>query len=612
MRPDISGYLPAPLFSALNRHFAAFILRISGSEEVELALAAALASRSSEQGHICLDLAQIAGVPLENPETGAAILEVPSFATWRSILENSPAVGRGGEFKPLILDAAGRLYLHRYWQAEAALAEDFLRRASAPCPLPPGEKIRDGIERLFGKPSADIGCDWQRVAALAALRSRLCVISGGPGTGKTTTVVRLLALLRENSALPGLRIALSAPTGKAASRLAGSIHASKAALNCSEAVRADIPDDVFTIHRLLEPDRAGGFRRSRQNPLPVDLVVVDEASMVDLSLMHALVQALPESARLILLGDRDQLASVEAGAVLGDICGEGERGYSTGFSALVEQITGEALPRTTSEPVSTLCDSVIVLRHTYRFGAESGIGRLAAALNRGDAEEALSLLRTSSLEDAGFMETSGLEEMSSLLRERIRSFWPGGFAGTPQQVLARLETFRILCALRRGPRGVETINRLVEQILAREGVISPHGQHYAGRPIMVTRNDYRLGLFNGDTGVVLPDPEADGALRAFFPSAQGGLKKFSPSRLPEHETVFAMTVHKSQGSEFDRVLLVLPDTASELLTRELLYTAVTRARRHVEILGPPDVLKAAVRRRIERTSGLRERARTQE
>lgn len=589
----------------IDRHFADFLASLAGEGSAAVRRAAALVSSAVANGHVCLDLAEAARFRLPEGFPDDPYPALPG--RWADQLRGSGVVGSPGEYRPLILDEAGRLYLHRYWRYERDLADTILLRAAAPAPRLDRVLLRDGLARLFPSP-ADGGTDWQKVAALAALSRRFTVVSGGPGTGKTSTVVKIIALLLEQAAEAPFRIALAAPTGKAAARLRESVRKARESLNCTDDIKQRIPDGVSTIHRLLGPMRGSSrFRHHADNPLPFDAVVVDEASMVALPLMARLAAALLPTATLILLGDRDQLASVEAGAVLGDICDTGRsHGFSPEFSALAAEVAGEeAAPLSGDEQTSPLADSLVVLRRNYRFGDRSPIARISACINQGDAEAALRemdgatlgwhpLPRPEGL--AGALADGVLEGYGEFLRER-----------EPAEVLRRFDGFRILCALRRGPYGSLAANVLAERILAEQGLIDPAGRWYRGRPVMVTVNDYDLRLFNGDIGIVLPDPEADGAPRVFFPAEDGGIRKIPPARLPAHETVYAMTVHKSQGSEFGRVLLLLPDRETELLTRELVYTAVTRASARVDILGDAEVFKGAVSRRVRRNSGLRER-----
>ncbi|HEY2801673.1 MAG TPA: exodeoxyribonuclease V subunit alpha [Chthoniobacterales bacterium] len=533
-------------FSALDRHFGRFLERLQGSDAAEVHLAAMCVSRARAEGHICVALPEIAA------REGA-----PTAAALRKKLRASKMVGAPGEFTPLVLDEHDRLYLRRYWEYEQQLAAAILLRSAASSPVAREDEN-----------------DLQKVAAVRAVAQRFTVITGGPGTGKTRTVMTILELLLEQTGGDKLRVALAAPTGKAAARLTNSLRNAKPNF------------EATTIHRLLGylPVSAS-FRHDAEHPLRADVVIVDEASMVDLALMAKLVAAVPPDARLILLGDRDQLASVEAGSILADICAAAEN----------------ALP---NEPLRR---AVVALQRNYRFAESGGIYRVSTAVNAGDADAAIAELQQNSDDEAKWEPLPAAAKLPAILRERvIAAFRPCLETDDPLQSLARLQAFRILCALRHGPFGVENLNAVAKEILAGAGLIGPQRGWYRGRPLTIIRNDYNLGLFNGDSGITLPDPESGGELRAFFLSPEGKLRRFLPSRLPLHETAFAMTVHKSQGSELDRLLLILPEKDSPLITRELLYTAITRARQQAEIWAPEEVLRAAIARQVRRNSGLRD------
>jgi exodeoxyribonuclease V alpha subunit len=488
--------------------------------------------------------------------------------------------------------------------------------------------LRDGIQRLFGERAApDAGAARSDVksahalAACVATLHALAVICGGPGTGKTTTVVKILALLQEQALTRGerpLSVLLLAPTGKAARRLAASVHAGLAALPVTEAVRVAIPNEAYTIHRALGGGTSGRFRHDAENPLPADVVLVDEVSMVDLALLYRLCIAIRPQAHLILQGDKDQLASVEAGAILGDIYEpHAAAEWSREFAAEVRELTGQSLPA--EREGRGLNDCLVSLDESFRYRADSGIGRLARAINAGDGSGALAILRgkpgqhperepsREAPRDTELFEprmSAGVDaSLDELERRATLGYAPFIECKDPKEKLDRLGQYRVLCAHRQGPRGVEQQNRNVEEWLARAGLIDTLTTFYENRPIIITQNDYTLGLFNGDVGVVVRD-EHD-RLRVCF-EGQGGLRLLAPGRLPPHETVFATTVHKSQGSEFDVVSVVLPDAVSALVGRELLYTAVTRARRRVDLFAPADVIRSAIARTVQRPSGLRD------
>ncbi|MEW6379565.1 MAG: AAA family ATPase [bacterium] len=650
----------------ISRHFARFMLNLAGENCPELYLAAGLVSRYTEEGHVCLDLSRAAGQPLAEVLGGVECREkCPPLPHWIKTLRNTSVVGSPGEFKPLILDNAGRLYLYRYWEYERIVAESLAERAARLCPDLDEALLEDGLNRLFPDSPGSAGeCEsrsepnWQRIAALTAVRRMFCVISGGPGAGKTSTVVKVLALLLEQARGKPLRLALAAPTGKAANRLRESIRQTRGKLACPPEIRSLIPDEVSTIHRLLGIVRTLSFLRYHENnPLPYDVVVVDEASMIDLPLMARLVRAVSPKSRLIILGDKDQLASVEAGTVLSDICGLGPGWYSSrilaqhpqqpqqpsagelpsagglpplpamtagreaAVSAGTEQATAPGRePATTTGQAAVqgkevsgkggLRDSLVILGKSYRFGSDSGIGLLSRSINAGEGERALSLLK--GLSRAGYRDISWRRSpppgaMAKAIAERVIQEYAAYLTvDDPDEAFRRFSRFRLLCAVRQGAYGANQVNALIEDELQRAGLINARGRRYRGQPVMITCNDYQLGLFNGDVGLILPDPASNGALAAYFPTSDGAMRKIPPGRLPGHEAVYAMTVHKSQGSEFDRVLLLLPDTDARILTRELIYTSITRARNYVEVWGREEVFLNAVSRRIQRQSGLQD------
>jgi exodeoxyribonuclease V alpha subunit len=589
------------ILSSLDLHFARFLEGLSGSPSPELVVSAALLSASTRQGHICLDLSRLNGMPLSLPFS-------EKNAWWKTLRE-SDVVGYPGEYKPLILDERARLYLFRYWDYQAKLANFVRSRIGGAVESLDRTLLKQGLSRLFPN-QFDEKTDWQKVAVLTALIQRFTVISGGPGTGKTTTVAKILALLLESRDPEKLRIGLVSPTGKGASRLEEAIRKAKQTLDCDDHIRDAIPEEASTIHRLLGTIAGSPyFRYHEDNKLSLDALIVDEASMVDLPLMSKLVQALPVQSRVILLGDKDQLASVEAGAMLADICDAGQSlAFSRSFSQELRVLTGyelESEKRDREAP--SMRDCIVYLTRSYRFKGESGIAALSRAVNDGDGERALSIIPYEGSEDIAWKDLRPPHEWTRVLKEAvIQGFRALLKARDPFEAFQRLKDFKILCGLREGPYGVNAVNTTVERILREERLIKADGQWYPGRPVLITRNDYGLRLFNGDMGIALPDPGSGGELRVLFQGPDGRLRKFHPVRLPEHETMYAITVHKSQGSEFDKVLLILSDRDSPVLTRELVYTAITRAREHVEIWSSPDVFRNAVARRTVRASGLKD------
>lgn len=606
--------------ATIDEQLARGVVRMAGESRPEVLLAAALASRAVRNGHVCLDLARVAA-----PEGGAAALALadaagvplalplPSLDDWLAALGTSRVVGGTSDVTPLVLDGE-RLYLRRYFRYETRLAEQLAQRIAHLDTTVDGKALRASLDRLFPRTGLASGeLDLQRLAALVAVARRFCIISGGPGTGKTTTVVKILALLAEQALLAGrkkLHVTLVAPTGKAAARLREAILEQRAKLDVEERIRAIVPDETSTIHRALKPiaGTLSRFQHHADNPLPTDVLLVDEASMVDLALMARLVDALPPHARLILLGDRNQLASVEAGAVFGDLCGAARAvGFSRAFAEHVGKLTGDELP-VAGDGEASIGDCVVQLRRNYRYPAGSGIAALAQAINDGDAEGVLAVL-AAGYEDVKHFPSppAGEDGLGDALRAGVvAGYGPYLREKEPRACFEAFGRFRVLAAHRRGAHGVERLNALIAEALAGEGMLEASGPWYARRPVMVRENDYQVGLFNGDVGLVLPDAEDGDAARVWFFGPEGGGRKLAPSRLPAHETVFAMTVHKAQGSEFDDVAVVLPSESSTILTRELLYTAVTRTRRCISNFGAIDAISAAVNAPIARSSCLRE------
>lgn len=599
---------------------AAFLAEREPAAEPPVLLLAALTSARLAAGHLCLDLAEPdlgerlwpGGIPA----SVSAILPADP-RRWRALLESSPLVGDGAGDHPLVLEGE-RLYLRRHWAQESAVAEGIHQRLAvrhaAPADLP------ERLAALF--PDATDGePDWQRVACALAARAGLTLITGGPGTGKTTTVVKLLGLLQSLAFEEGgrLRIRLAAPTGKAAARLTESIGDQVARLNVDEAVREAIPTEVATLHRLLgtRPD-SRHFRHHRHNPLHADLVVVDEASMIDMDMMASLLDALGPHTRLILLGDKDQLASVEAGAVMGDLCRDAHRGlYTDATLAFVRDNAGDDLSAFAGDG-GALAQQTAMLRKNWRFRDTPGIGELATAINAGDGPAVAAIL-TAGHDGLHRITPRSRQHLTDLMldgEDGLRALF-GDLGAAPddpaaldvwaRERLRRLGRRQLLSGLRGGDFGVDRLNRDLTERLRREGLADEH-DWYPGRPVMMTRNDYQLGLMNGDVGLTLPHPDG---LRVAFPLADGRVRWVLPGRLDTVETVYAMTVHKSQGSEFQHALLVLPDRPHPLLTRELIYTAVTRARRRFTLIehGPAGVLGKAIDQRTWRASGLGEKLR---
>lgn len=689
----------------IDRHFAALVADLDGGDRPELALAAALASAWTRDGHACVALSEVAGG--DWPRPGG--VRLPDLEAWVAALDASPMVARSGdaERRPLVLDGGGRLYLERLWTAETDVAASLLGLAGAagqaavgsaatglagtaePRGGHPEERagavharagpgggrgrshrqvaVRDGsmrgpegldaaLDRLF--PDADSG-DRAPMAARTAACRRLCVVSGGPGTGKTTVAAAIVALLIELGLAAPDRIALAAPTGKAAARLQEAVRGRHRALVSRIPALEGYEAHATTVHRWL-------FSRARTRR-PIDALVLDESSMVDLTLMARVLAALPGDARLVLLGDASQLASVQPGAVFADVCragldagtfraadetaatagagvgtgadGSNGEGGSTGTgvgngdvgsaggrtggrdsAAAGTGARGGVAARTrtggSASPESTpLAPSVVELVHNWRFDAAGGIGRLAAAVVRGDGSAAVAALLDPAdtvtelrpLTDARHFERLATTFVDERFAPALRAMQSMPEPGESGAGAAPLSAFRVLCAHRIGAFGAERFNRLAERRLRALGLVPADDVFYPGRPILVTRNDPRTGLSNGDTGIVVRD--ADHRIRVWFPEledAEGRSRLVAPARLPPHESFFAVTVHRAQGSEYDEVVVVPGPVESRVATRELLYTAVTRARRRVVVYGSEESVVAAVGRATQRYSGLRE------
>lgn len=593
----------------IDIQLAQYLGRIAGETCSEVLQMVALVNNRLGAGDICLDLNRYAEFVAGLQEENNSFSITSSSKTAHTALLQSPLIGAPGQNTPLIFER-GRLYLERYWQFEQTLASLLALRIGSWSQDLDYELLAAGLNRLF--PPQDKNIDWQRVAAAIAVLRPFCVISGGPGTGKTHTVTAILALVVEQALahtperLP--RIALGVPTGKAAARLTQSIRDRKEKLQLAPQVAAALPTEAQTLHRLLGVKPGTGQPAYHSNTqLPLDILVVDEASMLDLPMMARLLQALPTKARLIMLGDKHQLASVEAGAVFSDLCGQRTQwGYAADLCAKLQRVANVSLPDVGTTPPA-MAGHQVVLQDSHRFKIDSGIGKLAAMVNRGDAAGVNACFTSGQYSDIALM-SGNLTELAALLQQLFLPVYRQILdAPTPTAALQTFNQLRVLCAVREGQFGVTAINKLVEAILAQAGLIKPGTAMYAGRPVLVTANDYTQRLYNGDVGLLLPDPAAapSSTLRAFF-DTQDGVKSVPPARIPAHETVYAMTVHKSQGSEFDEVLLILPQTRSQVVTRELVYTGLTRAKQRVIVAATLERMAAAIELVSLRASGLLE------
>ncbi|MCX8580352.1 exodeoxyribonuclease V subunit alpha [Gilliamella sp. B3482] len=590
--------------SLLDLHLAQFLVnKIDFEDEViakRFAFLVLSLSMEVRAGHVCLDLTRLENI---EPQIWSELYS-PTNDDWVNVLKlasNKHVVSFGEQLAPLVF-IENKLYFQRMWLDERFVAQYFNQTQ---LDITSSIDLKKILDQLFTHNSASI--DWQKIAVAVALTRKVAIISGGPGTGKTTTVAKILAGIVLNN--PATRIVAAAPTGKAASRLTESLGRAIEQLSFES---LNIKTEAVTLHRLLGAKTDNrSFSYNKNNQLHIDVLVIDEASMVDLNMMARIIEALPTSARLILLGDKDQLSSVEAGAVFGDLCHFISNGYSQSRADELSKLTGYTIP-ITDQPVTTIADSICLLKKSYRFNESSGIGLLANAVKEGQYHNVKKLLADNTLQDVSYYELSSNQIYQVLLEDCIEHYKDYLNAirhhanNDIATVLAKFAQCRLLCAVREGKFGVEGLNKQIELLLAKHKLIklNQREQWYIGRPVMILRNSTSLGLYNGDIGITLTAEHDSSKLRVYFPFSDGVIKGFSPYRLPEHETAYAMTIHKSQGSEFDHVNIILPTEFSPLLNRSLLYTAITRAKKSVSIYADAKILERVVKSQIHRESGL--------
>lgn len=584
----------------LDLELARALSRLGGETRSAVLQAIGFVSERTREGHVCVGLDALA------ERASASSSGATDSETLRALLASSTLVGSDAPDAPpapLVL-SQDRLYLTRFFQHECRVQERLSQLADPATSAPAAREAAACLRRWFGSEQPP---SQSAVAAATLAERRLVILTGGPGTGKTTTIARVLAFfadLCQRGQRPAPRTLLLAPTGKAAARMGEAVAALSEELRQIDPVLGTLPTEALTIHRALGPTASPArFVHGVDRPLLADLVVVDEASMVDIALMRRLLDALSPDARLLLVGDEHQLSSVEAGAVLADACaGASYQGWSAEHRARVEQRFECVLPGTAQPARSQLSDCVVHLVRSFRFNPDRGVGRLARATLEGDADSALAVLSDPDHPEASLQ--SGGVQTASFENMIVSGFETFCRADPPEARLSALSRFRVLCAHRRGPLGVDAVNRHIETVLQKRGLLpSAAGrtqQYYVGRPLLITKNDAATRLFNGDIGVVVQG--VAGVSVAF--ASETGLRMIPPARLPAHESVFAMSIHKSQGSEVDSALVVLPDADSPLCTRELLYTAVTRVRDQVVLFGSAAAVRAGIERRVARASGL--------
>ncbi|MCP4906809.1 MAG: exodeoxyribonuclease V subunit alpha [bacterium] len=604
------------LLSALDQQFATRLARLYDEPDDGIRWALAIACRQEAAGHVCADLLRLGREGLVTEVSGemrvhSVLATHDSLEDWLAEIRENALVDSTGDTRdeagaprPLVLDERGRLFLRRAHRHQMELAERIRARATVDSLRVDWAWAESAIARLMPGSAADD--DPARQALRTGLARPLSIVTGGPGTGKTTMVARLIALLIEEASESGghvPRIRLLAPTGKAAAAMASAFARGRDLLEVSDEVRNALPSAAETIHRALHRQtRPDAFGRPGRIRLDAEIVVVDEASMVDLELMNRLFEACEGIPRVVLLGDPGQLASADSGAVLAELCDDPGLDRPMSVFSVPLAAAGPPSPENAAEG---LADSIVTLQKSHRFSDSGGIGRLAGAIRAGDAEGVIRLFADPELPEIERCEVVSSDSLAARLIEESRGMH-AEIEGVldPKDKLDRMGLYRVLCAHRRGPLGVEALCTRLDEAAAAIRRTTPRAGWWRGRLLLVTRNAPDQDLWNGDVGLV---EETETGLRALFADASGGVRALSAGRLPLHESAIAMSVHKSQGSEFDVVDLVLGDVASPLMTRELLYTGVTRARRTLRVHASESALREMLGRRIQRDSGLGER-----
>ncbi|WP_421774523.1 exodeoxyribonuclease V subunit alpha [Gracilimonas sp.] len=592
--PYLQKLLSEDVISILELEFVRFLTQIEPEVKQEVLLAAAACIFAQQKGHVCLDFSDWKDEYLFEDSKSELKLTDDLKKNWFEALEKSSLVSSGNELQPLVLEGS-RLYLHRYWKYEEELCAWLKQKASARLELK--QEHKKAVQSVL-PPAKDLfEINWQHVAVQLSFLKDLLVISGGPGTGKTFTVLNIIAAQALSHSQQEFRIALAAPTGKASRRLSESIESGKNNLSPEVLSEIEIPDSAQTVHKLLGSDfRGSTFKFNEENHLPYELIVIDEASMLDINMWVRLIRAIGPNTKLIVLGDKDQLASVEAGSILGDICG-GDNTFSEAVASSIRDLQGIDIP--VGESASPINDCILFLTKSYRFGKNSGIQKFAEAVNALDADKAIAILKNDQLEGLSWVEPDS-EALEQVFKTYVQDHYEDYSRLKEDQRLKASHKKKILCALRKGPFGVEYMNERAERLIRRYEKRIDNREWYDGRIIMATRNDSLLKIRNGEIGMY-QDKEGIIEFEGDHPV------RVSATRLKEYEPAFAITIHKSQGSEFDEVAILLPNQVNTVLSKEILYTAVTRARLSTLIIVNEEILRRIIERSVSRKSGVEQK-----
>jgi len=588
-------------FDIHGKEMILFLESMYGQIEKEVIFAIVFLNLFKKAGHICLPLNLSYNTLGSYLELDSSIIRKLPQSANISVLKNSVITGGPGELKPFIIDARNRFYMHKSWSFELLVSQK-LKEISAQTndePLQP--ELREFVTAFFSADSSEQETDYQKVAAVASLYKKLIVLSGGPGTGKTTTIAKILALNFKRFGKT-FRVALAAPTGKATARMSEALNSAKSFLDLPGELSGMFPNEAVTLHRLLQPYNRNGLLPEIHDPLPYDMIIIDEASMMDLNLAQKLLRNIDSNTSLIFVGDKNQLASVEAGAVMGDICVKKSNGFSEQFSQIIRIDFPGIKIESSSDQGSKINDSIIYLEKNYRFGNESGIGNLAELVRQGNSESAWKLLTEDQFTDVSIgYNLCSESDYESIFEELYEKYQQAKHISAPSSLIDHWQNSVWLTPFRYKSPGVNQLNREFERYLSSRKRLPIKNLLFDCKPVLITKNDYQLNLFNGDLGVIKKENEMT---RAYFKKPDGSLKVVHPSQIVHHEAAWFWTVHKSQGSEFDTVHLMLPEGNSPILSRELIYTAVTRARNKFMFHGDKRTFIDAVSNDIHRFSGL--------